>query len=171
MVSRAVIERIARKCEAVFVLEPAQGLKGAYKTARKGVGGFRLHVRGIAAHSGLDFERGRSAILELARLIGKISDFTDVAKGITVNTGVIAGGTRSNVVAAEAWADIDVRIARRADAARIERRFRGLRPEDKLCALTVEGGLNRPPMERTAGTVKLFRKAQSLAAKMGFVLD
>ena len=171
MVSRAVTERIAQRCEAVFVLEPAQGSEGAYKTARKGVGGFRLHVRGIAAHSGVDFERGHSAISELARLIGKLSEFTDLDRGITVNAGVIAGGTRSNVVAAEAWADVDVRIARRADAARIERRFRGLRPEDKLCALTVEGGLNRPPMERTAGTVKLFRKAQSLAAKMGFVLD
>ncbi len=171
MVSRAVTERIAKSCEAVFVLEPAQGLDGAYKTARKGSGGFRLHVQGIAAHSGVDFERGHSAISELGRLIGKLSDFTDLDRGITVNAGVIAGGTRSNVVAAEAWAEVDVRIAKRADAAKMERLFRKLRPEDEKCTLTIEGGLNRPPMERTAGTVKLFRKAQSLAAEMGFKLD
>ena len=153
------------------MLEPAQGLEGAYKTARKGSGGFRLHVQGIAAHSGVDFERGHSAISELGRLIGKLSDFTDLDRGITVNAGVIAGGTRSNVVAAEAWAEVDVRIAKRADAAKMERLFRKLRPEDEKCTLTIEGGLNRPPMERTAGTVKLFRKAQSLAAEMGFKLD
>jgi len=169
--SRPMTEKLALASEAVFVLEPAQGHEGAYKTARKGVGDFRLQVRGVAAHSGVDFQRGHSAISELARLIGKVSQFTDLKRGTTVNVGVIGGGTRSNVIAAEAWADIDVRIARKADAARIDRRFRSLQVTDKKCSLTVTGGLNRPPMERTAGTVKLFQRAQRLAAGMGIPLE
>jgi glutamate carboxypeptidase len=170
-VSRPVTERLAKDSEAVFVLEPAQGPEGAYKTARKGVGEFRLHVRGVAAHSGVDFIRGHSAIKELARLIGKVSEFTELDRGTTVNVGVIGGGTRSNVIAAEAWADVDVRIARRSDAARIERRFRSLKVTDKKCSLAVEGGLNRPPMERTPATVKLFERAKRLAAEMGIPLE
>lgn len=170
-VSRPVTEKIASKSESVYVLEPAQGPRGAYKTSRKGVGEFRLHVRGVAAHSGVDFERGHSAIAELARLIGRIAEITDLRRGITVNAGVIGGGTRSNVIAAEAWAEVDVRIAKRADAARVERRFRALRTTDRQCTLSVEGGLNRPPMERTAGTVKLFKRARGMAAKMGFELE
>ncbi|HVJ08820.1 MAG TPA: M20 family metallopeptidase [Acidisarcina sp.] len=170
-VSRPVTEKIASASEAVFVLEPAQGLEGAYKTARKGVGTFRLQVRGVAAHSGLDFERGHSAILELAHVIEKVAGFTDLKRGITVNTGVMAGGTRSNVVAAEAWAEVDLRIARRSDGTRIEKRFQSLRTRDKQCVLTVEGGLNRPPMERTAGTVKLFRRAQAFVSQIGIALE
>lgn len=170
-VSRPVTEKIAKRSEAVFVLEPAQGLDGTYKTARKGVGNFRLHVQGVAAHSGVDFTRGHSAVNELARLIGEVAEFTDMERGITVNTGVMGGGTRSNVVAAEAWAEVDVRIARRSDAARIEKRFQSLRTTDKQCVLTVAGGLNRPPMERTEGTVKLFRRAQELASEIGIRLE
>ena len=170
-VSRAVTERIAAECEAVFVMEPAQGLAGAYKTARKGVGDYRLAVKGVAAHSGVDFGKGHSAVLELGRLLGKVSGFTDLKRGITVNPGVIGGGTRSNVVAAEAWAEVDVRIAKMGDAARVERMFRGLRCEDKGCSLTVTGGMNRPPMERKAGTVALFRQARGMAAEMGFALE
>jgi len=168
-VSRPITETLARECAAVFVLEPAQGL--AYKTARKGVGHFDLRVEGIAAHSGVDFERGHSAVLEMARLVEKISGFTDLRRGITVNAGVIAGGTRSNVVAAECTAEVDARIVKFADAARVEKLFRSLKVTDKACRLTVSGGINRPPMERKPGTVALFRKAQALAAEMGFVLD
>src|ERR1700728_1708293 len=113
--SRALTESLARKCASVFVLEPAQGLAGAYKTARKGVGHYRLQVHGIAAHSGVDFSQGHSAVLELGRQIERASAFTDAARGITVNAGVIGGGTRSNVVPAEAWAEFDVRIARLRD--------------------------------------------------------
>ena len=125
-VSRAVTEKTARECSAVFVLEPAQGPRGAYKTARKGVGDYCVHVQGVAAHSGVDFEKGHSAVLELARLIEKISQFTDLKTGLTVNPGTICGGTRTNVIAAEAWAEVDVRIARMRDAARVEKLFRGL---------------------------------------------
>jgi glutamate carboxypeptidase len=168
-VSRPITEKLARQSSAVFVLEPAQGL--AYKTARKGVGDFHLHVQGIAAHSGVDFQSGHSAVLEMARLIERISAFTDLTRGLTVNPGVIAGGTRSNVIAAECIAHIDVRIAKAGDAARVDRMFRRLTPTDKACTLTVTGGINRPPMERKPGTVRLFRHAQALAAQMGFTLD
>jgi glutamate carboxypeptidase len=169
--SRAVTESLARKCSAVFVLEPAQGLDGAYKTARKGVGAYRVQVHGVAAHAGVDFANGHSAVLELSRQIERASAFTDLKRGITVNAGIIGGGTRTNVVAAEAWAEFDVRIARASDASRIERSFRSLRPVDRKCKLKVSGGLNRPPMERTQGTVELFRRAATLAAGLGFGLQ
>ncbi|HET9099619.1 MAG TPA: M20 family metallopeptidase [Acidobacteriaceae bacterium] len=170
-VSRAVTEKIALECSAVFVLEPAQGPQGAYKTARKGVGDYRVHVRGVAAHSGVDFEKGHSAVLEMARLIEKISQFTDLKTGLTVNPGTLCGGTRTNVVAAEAQAEVDVRIARMRDAARVEKLFRGLRATDRACTLTITGGMNRPPMERSRGTVGLFQHAQGLANAMGFALE
>lgn len=168
--SRAVTEKLARESSAVFVMEPAQGPQGAYKTARKGVGQYQLHVEGVAAHSGVDFEKGHSAIVELAGLIERVAGFTNLKTGLTMNPGVIAGGTRSNVVAAEATVEVDVRIARRQDAARVERMFRGLHTRDNACRLQVSGGINRPPMERTKSTVKLFEQAQALAAKMGFSL-
>jgi glutamate carboxypeptidase len=170
-VSRSLTEKLARECEAVYVLEPAQGLEGAYKTARKGVGGYTVHVKGVAAHSGVDFERGHSAIAELARQVDTIQGFTELRRGITVNVGTIQGGTRSNVIAAEAKAEVDVRIAKAEDAARVDRRFRRLRVHDEGCVLTVEGGLNRPPMERTRGTAALFRRAATLAEAMGFALQ
>jgi glutamate carboxypeptidase len=169
--SRSVIEKIARECSAVFVLEPGQGPLGAYKTARKGVGQYAIHVQGVAAHSGVDFEKGHSAVVELARQVEKISHFTDLKAGLTVNPGTIRGGTRSNVIAAEAHAEIDVRIARMRDAAKVERLFRGLRPINRACRLTVTGGLNRPPMERGKGTAKLFHQAKEFAREMGFALE
>jgi glutamate carboxypeptidase len=168
-VSRPITERLALESSAVFVLEPAQGL--ALKTARKGVGHFDIQVTGIGAHSGVDFERGHSAILELTRQIEKISTFTDLKRGLTVNPGVISGGTRSNVIAAEAHAEIDVRIARASDENRVARLFASLRPFDKACALTITGGINRPPMERKPGTIALFKQAKKLASQLGFELD
>jgi glutamate carboxypeptidase len=169
--SRPVTERLALECEAVYVLEPAQGLEGAYKTARKGVGNYHVRVKGVAAHSGVDFERGHSAIAELARQVVRITGFTELERGITVNVGTIQGGTRSNVIAAEAQAEVDVRIARAKDAARIEKHFRSLRVFDNKCSLHVEGGLNRPPMERTRGTVALFKRAADHARMLGFDLQ
>jgi glutamate carboxypeptidase len=169
--SRAVTEEIARRCSAVFVLEPALGLRGAYKTSRKGVGQYSVRVRGVAAHSGVDFENGHSAVLEMARLLEKISGFTDLKHGITVNPGLIRGGSRVNIVAAEAEAEVDVRIARARDAARLERLFHSLRPADRACSIQVSGGVNRPPMERGAGTSRLFQQAKDLASEIGFPLE
>ncbi len=169
--SRSVTEKVAATASAVFVLEPAQGSRGAYKTARKGVGEYRLMVKGVASHSGVDFEAGHSAIRELARQIERISAMTDLARGLTVNPGVISGGTRTNVVAAEAWVDIDVRVKKHADAARIEKQLRRLKPVDAGCSLQLEGGMNRPPMERTRATVQLFRRAATFAGQLGFALE
>ena len=168
-VSRTITERLALASATVLVLEPAQGL--ACKTARKGVGDYHLHVTGVAAHSGVDFERGHSAILELARLLQTVEGFTDLRIGRTVNPGVISGGTRSNVIAQHAYADIDVRIAKASDAARVDKLFRGLRCADPACRLEITGGLNRPPMERKPGTVALYKQARKLAAELGFELD
>jgi len=168
-VSRPITEKLARQCSAVFVLEPAQGL--AYKTARKGVGQFDLRVTGVAAHSGVDFAAGHSAVLEMSRLVQTISGFTDLSKGRTVNVGVINGGTRSNVIAAECTAQVDVRIAKASDAAVVTRLMRNLRVTDKACKLEVTGGINRPPMERKPGTVALFKQARKLAAEIGLSLD
>ena len=168
-ISRAITERLARESAAVFVLEPAQGL--AYKTARKGVGHYNVHVTGIGAHAGVDFEKGHSAILELAKQVQTISGFVNFARQLTVNCGVIAGGTRSNVVASEAHAEVDVRISKARDAAYVEKLFRGLKVSDPRCKLTVTGGINRPPMERKAGTIALFKQARRLAAELGFELE
>jgi glutamate carboxypeptidase len=119
----------------------------------------------------VDFGKGASAIRELARVVETVSDWTDLKRGLTVSVGVAGGGSKTNVIPAEAWAEVDVRIARRADGARIERRFAGLKAEDKRCKLTVAGGINRPPMERTRGTGKLYEKARALAGELGFALD
>jgi len=167
--SRPVIERLAAECAQVFVLEPAQVL--AYKTARKGTGHWRIVVTGVAAHAGVDYEKGASAILELAHVIETVTGWTDLRHGITVNAGVVGGGTKSNVIAAQAWAEVDLRIVRKADGERMERKFAALKPLDKRCTLTVHGGINRPPMERTRGTAQLYRQARTLAAELGFALE
>jgi len=168
-VSRPITEHLARQCSAVYVLEPAQGL--AYKTARKGIGDWHVHVKGVAAHAGVDFEKGANALLELARVIETVSGWTDLKRGLTVSVGVAAGGSKSNVVPADAWAEFDVRIPRLADGPRIARKFGALRPSDPRCSLIVTGGINRPPMERSRGTVRLFRQAHLLARELGFELQ
>jgi glutamate carboxypeptidase len=168
-ISRAITERLALESAAVLVLEPAQGL--AYKTARKGVGNYHVQVTGVGSHSGVDFERGHSAVLELAKLVQTISGFTNLTRKLTVNCGVIAGGTRSNVVASSAYAEVDVRIAKASDAAYVEKLFRSLKVSDPHCVLTITGGINRPPMERKAGTIALFKKACALAEELGFALE
>jgi glutamate carboxypeptidase len=169
--SRPLTEKNAAKSQAVLVLEPGTGLTGKLKTARKGVGHFDVTVRGKASHAGVDFEAGASAVLELARQIDRIAAFTDLPRGVTVNPGVISGGTRSNVVAAEARAEVDMRVLRMKDAVALETKFRGLRPIDRRCSVEVKGGLNRPPMERSPGIVELFRTAQRLGREMGVEVD
>jgi glutamate carboxypeptidase len=169
--SRRITEEVAKKSAAVFVLEPSYGLKGAVKTARKGVGEYLLKVTGKAAHAGLDFDKGHSAILELARQIDRISKLVDRKRGLTLNVGVVKGGTRVNVIPAEATASIDVRVVRATDAAGINRKLRSLRPFDKQCKLELRGGVDRPPMERTAGVAELFRRASELAKHIGWKLE
>lgn len=161
--SRAHTEKQARGAEAVLVLEPGTGLEGKLKTARKGVGDYFVRVKGKGAHAGVDFTSGASAIVELAHQIGVITGFTDLSRGLTVNPGVIRGGTRTNVIADEAEAEIDIRIARMKDAAPLDRRFHRLKALDRRCSVEVTGGLNRPPMERTSAIARLFKTAQMLA--------
>jgi len=169
--SRAVTEAEAKRSNCVLVVEPGNGFTGKLKTARKGVRNYTVSVEGRAAHAGVDFSNGASAILEAARQIEKIAQFTNLERGITVNPGVISGGTRTNVIAAEARIDVDVRIARSRDAAAVDQKFRALKPVDKRCQIRVEGGLNRPPMERTAGIAQLFAQAQNIAAELELKLE
>jgi glutamate carboxypeptidase len=169
--SRAITEANAKRSVAVLVLEPGAGLEGKVKTARKGIGDYRVRVRGVASHAGVDFERGASAILEMARQIERIAAFTDMDRGVTVNPGVISGGTRSNVIAAEAEAHIDIRVPTLPDAEELERRFRALAPINPRCSLEVSGGLNRPPMERTPAITALFEQARGYARELGVELE
>ena len=169
--SRRITESLARQSDAVFVLEPAAGTKGAVKTARKGVGEYTLTVKGLAAHAGLDPGKGHSAIVELAKQIGVLSKFTHLPSGVSVNPGVIRGGTRTNVVAAEAAVDIDARIKSARQAVGLDRKMRSLKPFDRHCKLSVEGGINRMPMERSAGVVALYKKAKNIARQIHWKLE
>src|SRR3989440_6318822 len=157
--SRHITENLAKQSAAVLVLEPSYGLNGAVKTVRKGVGEYTIKATGQAAHSGLDFEKGASAIVELAKQIAKISQMIDLRRGLTLNVGLVQGGTRVNVIPAEATAVLDVRIERMKDAASIDRKLRALKPFNRKCRLEIDGGINRPPMERTAGGAALYQKA------------
>jgi glutamate carboxypeptidase len=169
--SRPLTEQAARSAATVLVLEPGTGLTGKIKTARKGVGNYTVTVHGKASHAGVDFQNGASAVVELARQIERIAGFTQLARGTTVNPGVISGGTRTNVVAAEAKAEVDIRVARMKDEPALNKKFHGLRPFDKRCSIQVEGGLNRPPMERTPAIAKLFQTARGFAKELGVELE
>jgi glutamate carboxypeptidase len=169
--SRSITEAEAKKSDMVLVLEPGTGLSGKLKTARKGVGRYRISIQGRAAHAGVDFENGASAIVEAARQVQRLSTLTDVKRGVTVNPGVLRGGTRSNVVAAEAQMEIDVRAVTNKDANAVDRKLRSLRAFDKRCTLTVEGGLNRPSMERTKIIGALFGRAQAIASEIGVSVE
>ena len=166
--SRPLTERLAKGCAAALVCEPSLGPKGALKTWRKGVGEYRVRVTGKAAHAGIDFEKGASAIVELAAQVGKVAAFTDPRRGTTVNPGTIRGGTSGNVVAEESEVVVDVRVVKSEDAARLDKKFQALKARDRMCSLAVTGGMTRPPMERNAATVALFRKAQRVAKEVGF---
>jgi glutamate carboxypeptidase len=169
--SRAITEAEARRSHQVLVLEPGSGLTGMLKTSRKGVGDYHLRITGKASHAGVDFESGVSAILEAARQIQHIATFTNLAQGTTINPGVIHGGTRTNVVAAETRIDLDIRVARLRYAAALDKKLRSLKPFDKRCRLEMTGGLNRPPMERTRGIVALFRRAQAIGRDLGVSIE
>jgi glutamate carboxypeptidase len=168
--SRAITESLARKSAGVLVLEPAAS-RGAVKTARKGVGEYTIRVQGVASHAGLDPGKGHSAIVELAQQITSVWKLNDLTKGISANPGIIRGGTRTNVIAAEAEVDIDVRIKKRQQAVALDRKLRGLKVHDKYCKLVIEGGINRMPMERTAGVISLYKKAQAVANQIDWNLE
>lgn len=169
--SRKITESLAKKSAGVLVLEPSAGLRGAVKTARKGVGEYTLRVKGIASHAGLDPGKGHSAILELARQLAVIAKLNDLQSGVSVNPGLITGGTRSNVVAAEAHAVIDVRIKNARQARSVDRKLHSLKLFDKWCELQISGGINRLPMERTAGVAGLYKKAQAIAKQLDWKLE
>ncbi|HEX7124857.1 MAG TPA: M20 family metallopeptidase [Thermodesulfobacteriota bacterium] len=165
--SRPVVEAEARGAAAALILEPAAGERGALKTGRKGVGLYSLRVTGRAAHAGLEPEKGVSALEEMARVILACHALTDLGRGTTVNVGVATGGTRPNVIAAEATAELDVRVSSRAEADRVDAAIRALRPAHPDARIEVEGGLNRPPMERTEAAARLLALARQAAAAIG----
>jgi glutamate carboxypeptidase len=166
--SRALIEAEARRASTALVLEPAAA--GAVKTARKGVGIFHVDVEGLAAHAGSNPELGVSAIDELARIILDLHALTDPTTGTTVNVGVVRGGTRPNVTAATATAEVDLRVTNTAEAQRLEELILGLKPHNPKAGIVVTGGINRPPMERTPGVAQLYGKARTVAKSLGFDL-
>lgn len=164
--SRSAIEDEALRSDAVLVLEPSLS-GGALKTSRKGCGEFVVRVDGVSAHAGIDPQAGASAIHELARQVIAIEGAQDTALGTTLNVGVISGGTRTNVIASAAQAAVDVRVATMAEAARVAGALAALRAHNPRTRLTVTGGVDRPPMERTPAVAGLLRHAQAVAAGLG----
>jgi glutamate carboxypeptidase len=168
--SRKIIEREARRSDAVLVLEPGFGREGKLKTARKGVGGAEIIVTGRAAHAGVDPEKGMNAVHELALQIARIMRMNDRRRGMTIQATVVEGGTAQNVVPAEARAKVDIRYERMTGARKIERKLRSLRPILKAAKVEVRLGPSRPPLERTAAVRSLFERAQSLIHELGLHL-
>jgi glutamate carboxypeptidase len=168
--SRRAIESEARRSDAVLVLEPSLGREGRLKTQRKGVGGAEVIVTGRAAHAGIEPEKGVNAVHELALQIARLMKMNDRTRGITVQATVVEGGTTTNVVPERARASIDIRFSKLADAVRIERGLRGLRPILRGARVEVRMGALRPPLERTAGVRGLFRVARGLMGEMGLSL-
>jgi glutamate carboxypeptidase len=166
--SKTLIEQEAAQSEAVLVFEPSLGERGALKTARKGCATFELRVRGIAAHSG-EPDKGVSAVLELAGQLLAIERL-QIGEHVSITACMTGGGTRANVVPDEAWALFDVRVPTLEAAARVERALRELRPHRTGARLEVSGGLERPPLERTPGVVRLFEMARAVAAEVGVEL-
>lgn len=169
--STRVITRLARGADRCLVLEPSLGPEGSLKTSRKGVGRFVIHVKGRAAHAGLDPGQGASAILELSLVIQRLFALNDVERGITVNVGTIDGGLSPNVIAPESRATVDVRVPTWEDAQRIEALVRGIEAQTPGTAIEIEGGIGRPPMERTERNQRLWRLAERCAAELGIPID
>jgi len=164
--SRSLIEDEARRSAAVIVLEPSLP-GGALKTARKGCGEFHLRITGRPAHAGIEPEKGASAIHEMARQILAVESLNEPSRGVTLNVGVVHGGSRGNVVAAEAEAVVDVRVSSMDDAKRVAAAMHALAPANSGTRLLVTGGIDRPPLERTDAVIRLFGLAQQAAAEMG----
>lgn len=166
---RRLVEEEACRADSVLVLEPSAA-GGRVKTARKGTGVFTMHITGQAAHAGLEPEKGASAISEIARQITQLNKMNDPVTGTTINVGVVSGGTCSNVVAAQAQAEIDVRFTTLEEAKRIENVLRNLQPFDDRVRISMRGGINRPPLERTEAVVSLYNHARRIAAQIDFEL-
>lgn len=167
--SRELIEEEARRSVAALVLEPPIP-GGIVKTGRKGVGVYHVRITGRAAHAGLDPEKGINAIVELSHQILRLQELNDFERGTTVSVCVVSGGTTSNVIPAEANADVDVRFWERGEGERIDRAIRSLSPVLKEARIEIGGGINRPPMPRSAANVAFFERARELAAGLGFEL-
>jgi glutamate carboxypeptidase len=165
------IRRLARRANRAFVMEPSLGVAGKLKTQRKGVGRFTIRVLGKAAHAGLEPEKGASAILELSFVIQQLFALNNPQRGITVNVGTIDGGIRSNVIAPESQAVVDVRVLRQEDAREVEAAILGLQPTTAGTQLIIEGRIGRPPMEKTPGNKKLWQQAQQAASELGMQLE
>ena len=165
--SRREIEREALRSDAVLVLEPAFGREGRLKTARKGVGTAEIIVTGRSSHAGADPGAGVNAVHELALQIARLAKMNNPRRGITVQATVVEGGTVSNVVPAHARVEVDIRYSYLADAPKLNKKLRGLRPILKGAQIEVRGGINRPPLERTSRVLKLFGQAQSLMREIG----
>ena len=169
--STPLIRRLARRAVRAFILEPAFGRAGKLKTARKASGGFTITIKGRAAHAGINPEEGASAILEMSHQIQRLFALNDAARGITVNVGTIDGGLRSNVVAAEVRASVDVRVPTRQDAAEVEAAIRGLRPVNPQTTIQIEGGIEQMPMEPLPRNQALWRLARDLGHRVALDLD
>ncbi len=164
------IQALAEEVERAFVLEPSLGPMGKLKTARKGVGRFHVTVNGVAAHAGLDPEKGRSAILELAYVIQRLFAMNDPATGVSVNVGIVEGGLRPNVIAPASKAEVDVRAPTQEAAHRVEQTILSLAPATEGVEVNVEGKMNRSPLERTPANRALWRLAKDSAATLGIEL-
>jgi glutamate carboxypeptidase len=168
--SRKLVETEARRSDAVFVLEPSFGPRGALKTERKGVGEAEIIVHGRASHAGLAPQDGINAIHEISRQIARLETWNDLRRGITINAGTIEGGTRTNVIPERASVQLDLRATTVSDMRQLERRLRTLRPELKGARLEISGGFSRAPLERKMSAA-LFARAKSLASEIDLKLD
>src|ERR1700675_2632705 len=167
--SRALIEAEGRKAKYVLVTEPARD-GGKIVTGRKGVARFEIFVHGVPAHAGSRPEDGRSAIRELANVIQTLEALTDIKRGVTVNVGVVRGGTRPNVIAEDAFAEVDLRVRTIADADEFVPKILNLKSRTEGVSVKVVGELNRPPYEKGNAGAALFEHARTLAAEIGFAL-
>ncbi len=165
------IKKLAQEVERAFVLEPSLGLEGKLKTARKGVGRFKIIVKGRAAHAGLDPDKGISAVLEMSYIIQKLFALNDPKNGISVNVGIVDGGVRPNVIAAESSAEVDVRVPTQMSANNLEQKIYELSTETPGTSLKIEGGFSRPPMERSPRNINLWQKAAKLGRSIDIFLE
>jgi Acetylornithine deacetylase/Succinyl-diaminopimelate desuccinylase and related deacylases len=166
---REIVEREAALAEACFVFEPSAN--GSVKTGRKGTGMYIVHAQGVPAHAGLEPEKGANAILEISRQIERLQSLNDVSSGMTVNVCTASGGTTTNVIPEHAVCSVDVRFSTMDEAARIDEEIKNLKPFDERVSVRIEGGINRPPMERTDAVVALFEKARDIAASFDYELS